>query len=123
MNMKTEFNQLAYDMINDTFADVALDLTIINDASVYDEDTGETLDFNTPGVTIKAIIGPFDETKENGFSLQVGDLQAVIPVLALTINEQLFLQSDTFEHGGSRYIAIAKQKDPSESVYRVQLRK
>ena len=121
MNLKTDFNTLAYDMINDTFADIAQPLTVKTDSSVYDEESGEMIDFNNTGVVILAIVGPFTNDKFEASDIEVGDLQAIVPVNALT--QELFLQSDTFILGSIEYTAINITTDASESVYTIQLRK
>jgi len=122
MNLKTEFNTLAYDMINDTFADISQSLTIKTDNSVYNEETGEVIDFNPIGLEVKAIVGPFRQDKLEASDYQVDDLQAIVPVTALT-DVELFLQSDTFILNEIEYTAINILKDTSESVYTLQLRK
>ena len=121
MNMKTDFNTLAHSLINDTFADIAQTLTIKTDLSVYDEDSGEALDFDNPGTDVQAIIGPFDNSKYEASDYQVNDLQAIVPVTAT--DAELFLQSDTFVVDAIDYTAVNIVKDASESIYRIQLRK
>jgi len=121
MNLKTDFNDLAYSMINSDFADIAQSLTVKTDSSVYDEETGEVMDFNTAGTVIQAIVGPFVNDKLEASDFEVGDLKAIVPVRAL--NVELFLQSDVFMLGTEEYKAINITKDASESVYTLQLRK
>lgn len=121
MNLKTDFNLLAYDLINNEFADIAQPLTVKTDNSVYDEETGEVIDFNPAGTVVNAIVGPFNNDKLEASDFETGDLQAVVPVTAL--NVELFLQSDIFMLGTDEYKAINITKDASESIYRIQLRK
>ena len=121
MNLKTDFNLLAYDLINKDFADIAQPLIVKTDESVYNEDTGEVMDFNPAGTVIQAIVGPFTNDKLEASDIEVGDLQAIVPVTAL--NVELFLQSDIFMLGADEYKAISITKDASESIYKIQLRK
>lgn len=125
MNMKTDFNDLAYKLITETFADVATTLNIDSSEAVYDEELGEILDFSDGGVNIQAIVGAFLNSKANTFDLEVGDVRAIIPINALKINNisDIFLQSDTVTHNGIPYTVIDTQKDPSESVLTIQMRK
>ena len=121
MNLKTDFNLLAYEMINSDFADIAQSLTIKSDQSVYDEETGEVMDFNPAGSVVQAIVGPFINDKLEASDIEIGDLQAIVPTTAL--NVELFLQSDIFMLGSTEYKAINITKDASESIYKIQLRK
>ena len=125
MNMKTDFNDLAQRLIEETFRDVATTLTLTVSNSVYDETTGESLDFDDDGIAILAIVGPFQNSKLNGFDLEVGDVRAILPMNTIRINNitAIFLQSDTVTHDNTVYTVVDTQKDPSESILTIQLRK
>lgn len=122
--MKTTFNDLAENLINNVFADIARGVTIQPSRSVYDEESGEVIDFEPETFTVKGIVGPFSETKSEVFDLQVGDVRAILPIKSLTPEYvDLFLNSDVIFIDGVSHKLLNSVIDASDSVYTLQLRK
>lgn len=121
MNMKTDFNNLAFDMINDTFEDLAVEVTFISDSSVYNETDGEMMDFGGDPTVVQAIVGPVFKNKQQGSDFESGDTRLIVPYISLST--EVFLQSDRCIVAGINYIIISKEVDASQSMYFMQLRK
>lgn len=124
MSLKDDFNRLAHNLITDTFKSIAQQLSFKETKGLYDEESGEVIDFAFQGIALDAIVGPFQDIKNEIDDIQVGDLRAVISTKSIADNNiKMFLQSDSFMLGTDVYTAISIIKDPSESVYILQLRK
>ena len=124
MSLKDTFNDIAYELINETFADIAQTVTIQPTSAVYDVSLGELIDFDLDPVLATAIVGPFIDDRNEIDNVQTGDLRAVIAIKSLSESDrEIFLQSDTYKIGSDSYIAINNLKDASESVFILQLRK
>jgi hypothetical protein len=121
MTLKTELNLVAKNLIEKTFESISVPVVIEPITTVYDEESGEIISFESTNITVKAIVGPFTSTRAETSSVQVNDLQAIIAVL--DNDTDAILQNDHFQVGTETYLAVSKEIDASDSVIILQLRK
>lgn len=124
MSLKTVFNKTAHNLITNVFKSVAKVMEFKSDRSVYNEELGEMVSFNEQTYHLTVIAGPFVDTKDSSFNLQLGDVRVIVSNTELVDNNlQMFLMSDEFWIEGVKYKLIDRQVDASESVHILQLRK
>lgn len=112
--MKTTFNNLAKELITNTFASISKEVSLLIENSVYSEDLGEVISFADEPILLRGIAGPVSKSRFNGADIQTNDIQVILPYI--DVNQELFLQIDTLQIEGLEHNLIDSAVDASESV-------
>jgi len=119
-NLKQEFIDLSFDLINDDFADIAVDVTHVHPTQgSYDSEEGELFE-TFENTVVKAIVGPFNKTKANAQDVMIGDLQMILPKKNAPL--AIDVSVDSMQVASVSYTIIQKTLDAAESTYIIQLR-
>jgi len=121
---KKEMQDLAYELIieDEDFSTISVECIHRQPQyEMYDEEFGDMYRHNSDSL-ITAIIGPFAESKPNAQDILAGDLRLIVPVLGLTQEFQVSVDT-IIVPDGTTYTIIDKQKDAAEAAYILQLRK
>ena len=122
MNMKTDFQNLASELINDVFSDIAVDLTYRSlISSTYDPVSGDIItSYND--IPLKGILGPFSRDLIDAQEILLTDTRCVIPFQSLNGVEPRAQVDTLITVDGIEYDILQVLKDASEAAYTLQLR-
>jgi hypothetical protein len=126
MNLKDMFQQLATQLISDTFGSVAQTLIIRRPVYVsYDEETGAQISSHND-YTVQAIIGPWvDDNRgyaNNSNYIRSDDLSAIISKQTLEINPEMDFDI-AITADGTEWAILFSQVDEAEATLTLKLSK